>query len=193
MEPYLKILHTVSDTVSRTLDVEEILKTALEALTHVTGYEIASLHLLAADGVTLELRADRGLSAEMREVNRRLTMSEGIIGGVAATGITTVVRDVMGSPELLPSAQAIVRRDRIRGFVCVPIHARGRTARSDRAADRHRARQRTTVLGAAARRKAVGRRRARLGRRARDQQSADDDPGSGAADARPSGRAAAGA
>jgi len=127
VEPYLKILHTVSDTVSRTLDVEEILKTALEALTHVTGYEIASLHLLAADGVTLELRADRGLSAEMREVNRLLTMGEGIIGGVAATGITTVVRDVMDSPDLLPSAQAIVRRDRIRGFVCVRIHARGRT------------------------------------------------------------------
>jgi signal transduction histidine kinase len=127
VEPYLKILHTVSDTVSRTLDVEEILKTALEALTHVTGHEIASLHLLAADGVTLELRADRGLSAEMREVNRLLTMGEGIIGGVAATGITTVVRDVMGSPDLLPSAQAIVRRDRIRGFVCVPIYARGRT------------------------------------------------------------------
>ena len=54
MEPHLKILHTVSETVSRTLDVEEILKTALEALTHVTGHEIASLHLVATDGMTLE-------------------------------------------------------------------------------------------------------------------------------------------
>ena len=126
MEPYLKILYTVSEAVSRTLDVEEILKTALEALTHVTGHEIASLHLLAADGVTLELRADRGLSPQMREVNRRLSVGEGIIGGVASSGITTVVRDVMGSPDLLPSAMETVRRDRIRGFVCVPIYARGR-------------------------------------------------------------------
>ena len=127
MEPHLKILHTVAETVSRTLDVEEILKTALEALTHVTGHEIASLHLLGADGVTLELRADRGLSAPMREVNRRLAVGEGIIGRVAASGDTAVVHDVMGSPDLLPSAQDAVRRDRIRGFVCVPIHARGRT------------------------------------------------------------------
>ena len=127
MEPHLKILHTVAETVSRTLDVEAILKTALEALTHVTGHEIASLHLLAIDGVTLELRADRGLSAPMREVNRRLTVGEGIIGRVAASGDTAVLHDVMGSPDLLPSAQDTVRRDRIRGFVCVPIHARGRT------------------------------------------------------------------
>ena len=126
MEPHLKILHTVAETVSRTLDVEAILKTALEALTHVTGYEIASLHLLAGDGVTLELRADRGLSPAMREVNRRLTVGEGIIGRVAASGDTVVMRDVMGSPDLLPAAQDAVRRDRIRGFVCVPIHARGR-------------------------------------------------------------------
>ena len=126
MEPHLKILHTVAETVSRTLDVEAISKTALEALTHVTGHEIASLHLLAGDGVTLELRADRGLSAAMREVNRRLTVGDGIIGRVAASGDTAVVHDVMGSPDLLPSAQEAVRRDRIRGFVCVPIHARGR-------------------------------------------------------------------
>jgi signal transduction histidine kinase len=126
VEPHLKILHTVSETVSRTLDVEEILKTALEALTHVTGHEIASLHLVGTDGVTLELRADRGLSPQMREVNRGLTVGEGIIGRVAASGVTVVVRDVMGSPDLLPSAHEAVRRDRIRGFVCVPIHARGR-------------------------------------------------------------------
>jgi signal transduction histidine kinase len=127
VEPHLKILHTVSETVSRTLDVEEILKTALEALTHVTGHEIASLHLVGTDGVTLELRADRGLSPQMREVNRGLTVGEGIIGRVAASGVTVVVRDVMGSPDLLPSAHEAVRRDRIRGFVCVPVHARGRT------------------------------------------------------------------
>jgi len=126
VEPHLKILHTVSEAVSRTLDVEAILKTALEALTHVTGHEIASLHLVATDGVTLELRADRGLSGQMREVNRVLTVGEGIIGRVAASGTTAVMRDVMGSPDLLPSAHEAVRRDRIRGFVCVPIHARGR-------------------------------------------------------------------
>src|SRR5207247_2448948 len=67
-----------------------------------------------------------GRSGQMREVNRVLTVGEGIIGRVAASGTTAVMRDVMGSPDLLPSAHEAVRRARSRGFVCVPIHARGR-------------------------------------------------------------------
>jgi GAF domain-containing protein len=43
VESHLEILHTVAEAVNRSLDVDEILRTALEALTHVTGHEIASL------------------------------------------------------------------------------------------------------------------------------------------------------
>jgi C4-dicarboxylate-specific signal transduction histidine kinase len=126
MEPHLKILYTVAETVSRTLDVETVLRTALEALTHVTGHEIASFHLLSADGTTLELRGDRGLSPRLREVNRRLPVGPGLIGGAAAAGKTVTVTDVQGSPDVLPSAEDAVRRDHIHGFVTVPIQARGR-------------------------------------------------------------------
>jgi signal transduction histidine kinase len=126
VESHLEILHTVAEAVSHTLDVDEILRTALEALTHVTGHEIASLHLLSVDGGTLQLRGDRGLSPELRQVNQTLTVGQGIIGRVAASGETINVRDVTGSPHLLPSAQPVVRTDHIRGFVCVPIRTRGR-------------------------------------------------------------------
>jgi len=64
VERHLEILHTVAETVSRSLDVEEVLRTALDALTHVTGHEISSLHLFSEDGRTLHLRGDRGLSDE---------------------------------------------------------------------------------------------------------------------------------
>jgi signal transduction histidine kinase len=126
MEPHLKILYTVAETVSRTLDVETVLRTALDALTHVTGHEIASFHLLSADGSTLELRGDRGLSPRLRQVNRLLPVGQGLIGGAAAAGKTITVDDVQGSSGVLPSAEDAVRRDRIRGFVSVPIQARGR-------------------------------------------------------------------
>jgi signal transduction histidine kinase len=126
MEPHLKILYTVAETVSRTLDVETVLRTALDALTHVTGHEIASFHLLSADGSTLELRGDRGLSPRLRQVNRLLPVGQGLIGGAAAAGKTVVVSDIQGSPDVLPSAEDAVRRDDIRGFVSVPIQARGR-------------------------------------------------------------------
>jgi two-component system NtrC family sensor kinase len=122
----LQILHTVAATVSRSLDLDEVLRTALEALTHVTGHEISSVHLLSEDGQTLELRGDRGLSPQLREINRVLTVGQGLIGTVAASGHTVNLKNVGRSPNLLPAARAAVQRERMRGFLCVPINSRGR-------------------------------------------------------------------
>ncbi|HEX6212938.1 MAG TPA: ATP-binding protein [Methylomirabilota bacterium] len=123
---HLQILHTVAAMVSRSLDVEDVLRTALEALTHVTGHEISSLHLLSEDGETLQLRGERGLSPRLREINRVLTVGRGLIGTVAATGQTLNLKNVVRSPNLLPAARAAVQHDRMRGFLCVPINSRGR-------------------------------------------------------------------
>ena len=126
VQPHLKILHTVAEAVSRTLDVEEVVRTAVEALTGVTGHEISSLHLLSDDGKTLELRAERGMSPRLREVNRTLPVGEGLIGHVATSGKTVRIDRNYEDPNVLPSARAAVRREHIQGFVCVPIHSRGR-------------------------------------------------------------------
>jgi signal transduction histidine kinase len=126
VEPHLRILHTVAEAVSRTLDVEEVLRTAVDALTRVTGHEISSLHLLSEDGKTLELRGERGMSARLREVNRSLPVGAGLIGRVALTGKTVRLDRNYEDPNVLPSAKAAVRREQILGFVCVPIHSRGR-------------------------------------------------------------------
>jgi C4-dicarboxylate-specific signal transduction histidine kinase len=112
--------------VSRTLDVDEVVRTAVEALTGVTGHEISSLHLLSSDGKTLELRGERGMSPRLREVNRSLPIGEGLIGHVATSGKTMRVDRNYEDPNVLPSARAAVRREQIHGFVCVPIHSRGR-------------------------------------------------------------------
>jgi two-component system NtrC family sensor kinase len=127
VDTHLTILHTVAEAVSRTLDVDEVVRTALDALTNVTGHEISSLHLLSPDGKTLHLRGDRGFSPKLREINRVLELGEmGLIARVAATGETAHYTNVTNAPNLLPAAKPVVKRDRIRGFVCVPIHSRGR-------------------------------------------------------------------
>jgi two-component system NtrC family sensor kinase len=123
---YLEILQTVAATVSRSLDVDEVVRTAVEAVTHVTGHEISSLHLLSENGTTLRLAGERGLSPQLREVNRELTVGAGNIGGVAATGRTLNVRNVLESPNLLPEARPTVGKEGQRGFLCVPIRSRGR-------------------------------------------------------------------
>src|SRR5688572_31567263 len=83
---HLEILRTVTEAVSRSLNLNEVLQKSVAALTHVTGHEIASLHLISDDGRHLLLRGDRGLSDMLREVNRCLPVGEGLIGRVAMTG-----------------------------------------------------------------------------------------------------------
>jgi signal transduction histidine kinase/CheY-like chemotaxis protein len=131
MAPYhtshLEILHTVASTISRSLDVEEVLTTALRALTYVTGHEISSLHMPSPDGHTLHLRGQRGMSDELRDMNLILPIGEGLIGKVAASGQGVVLEEVTRSPDLLPAARRAVERDGIRAFVCVPISVHRRT------------------------------------------------------------------
>jgi C4-dicarboxylate-specific signal transduction histidine kinase len=124
VEPHLRILHTVAQAVSRSLDVDEVLRTALDALTHVTGHEMSSLHLLSEDGARLELKGERGLPARLRDVNLFLPVGRGQLGGVAALGTTLVLKNAADDPSLLPEAREAMANDRIRGLVCVPIHSR---------------------------------------------------------------------
>jgi C4-dicarboxylate-specific signal transduction histidine kinase len=123
---HLQVLRAVNEAVSRSLDLNEVLQRSLAALTHVTGHEISSLHLISADGNSLLLRGDRGLSDELRRVNVELPMGEGLIGRVALTGQARRVDDVGITDDLLPAARIAVTTDGIRGFVCVPIRARHR-------------------------------------------------------------------
>ena len=126
VEPHLRILHTVAQAVSHSLDVDEVLRTAVEALTHVTGHEMASLHLLNADGTQLELKGERGLPPKLREVNLALPHGLGQLGGVARTGTTLVLKNATEDPTLLPQARQAMAEYRIRGLVCVPINGRDR-------------------------------------------------------------------
>ena len=123
---HLQILRTVTEAVSRSLDLNEVIQKSLSALTHVTGHEIASLHLVSSDGKMLLLRGERGLSDRLREVNEVLPMGQGLIGRVAASGRVRRVDEAGRAPDLLPAARAAVTADGIRGFLCVPIRARHR-------------------------------------------------------------------
>lgn len=126
LEPHLGILHTIGQAISTSLDVDEVLRIALDALTQVTGHEISSLHLLSPDGTTLHLRGDRGLRPPLRDINQALPVGEGVIGRVAESGQTSHLADASESPDLWPAARAVVEQEGIHALVCVPIRSRGR-------------------------------------------------------------------
>ncbi|HEV8143132.1 MAG TPA: ATP-binding protein [Methylomirabilota bacterium] len=116
----------MAQAVSRSLDVHEVLETALDELTRVTGHEMSSLHLVSEDGQHLHLKGERRLSQRLRDVNLLLPVGKGQLGGVAKTGVTLVLKNATDDPTLLPEARAPMQTDRIRGLVCVAIHSRGR-------------------------------------------------------------------
>ena len=126
VEPHLRILHLIGETIGASLDVDEVLRIALDALTRVTGHEISSLHLFSADGATLHLRGDRGLRPRLRELLRILPAGQGALGRVAASGHTVDLADAGASIDLGPSTRAVVDEEGIRAFVCVPVKNRGR-------------------------------------------------------------------
>ena len=107
-EPHARVLRSITQAFNGTLDLEETLRLALHALTHVTGHEVSSLHLLSPDRQTLHLRGERGLLPHQRDLYRVLPVGEGPIGRVAVTGQTARVPEERG------------------GFVCVPLQTRGR-------------------------------------------------------------------
>jgi len=119
------VLRAVGEAVNDSLDLEQVLERSLEAVMQVTGHEIASLHLIA-DGAGLVLRGDRGLSDRLREITRALPMGVGLIGGVAASGLSRRVQDIARAKDLLPPARELMVADGIRAFICVPIRARHR-------------------------------------------------------------------
>ncbi|HET7340688.1 MAG TPA: ATP-binding protein [Methylomirabilota bacterium] len=105
-EPHLRVLQSIAQAVGRSLDVDKMLRLALHALTHVTGHEASSLHLLSADGATLHLRSARGLTVEEQDAAQTLIVGEDLVGRVAATGRSARV----SAPD---------------AAVCVPLESRG--------------------------------------------------------------------
>ena len=102
---HLQILRTVTDAVSRSLNLNEVLQKSVAALTHVTGHEIASLHLISADGQNLLLRGDRGLSdLLMRETVERMKTT-----GPHAEAVE--LRGIGHAPTLMHADQIAIVRD----------------------------------------------------------------------------------
>lgn len=117
---HLRIPHAIAEASGAAVDPDRVLAVALEALTHVTGHEISSLHLLDDDGRTLVLRGERGLPPALRGLTARLPLGETVIGRVAATGETRNVPDAGEESDHFRAAG-------IAGFLSVAVKSHGRT------------------------------------------------------------------
>jgi signal transduction histidine kinase len=124
VESDLRILHAVARAVSRSLDAGEVRRTAVEALPRLVGHAVAALHAISPERAELRLEEERGLSARLRDVMARWPVGDGPIGGVAASGVTLVLKSVADDRAFSRAARAAMAADGIRGLLCVALHGR---------------------------------------------------------------------
>jgi len=100
----LAALNAVASVVSRSLNLPEILSSALDKTLEVIGTEAGGIYLLQEDSQVLTIAAQEGLSAQFVAEIDNLKVGEGFSGQVAETGEPLVVQDVSTDLRLTRSA-----------------------------------------------------------------------------------------
>ena len=98
----LTILHEIGKTLSSTLDLDELLKKALELLREYLGYALCGIFLLDREKDELYIKQVAGSDfAKIKDMRLRVGV-DGIVGWVARTGEPLYVPDVSKDPRYIP-------------------------------------------------------------------------------------------
>ncbi|NJN95328.1 MAG: GAF domain-containing protein [Anaerolineales bacterium] len=120
----LLALSQVVATASRSLDLDEVLRTALEQSLQVMDVEIGGLWLIDQPSGTLRLAAAAGMPEQMQMQLATIKVGEGFTGGAAQTGQTVVLDDISQLPAA--GVRAVAIREGVRSLAVVPIKIRER-------------------------------------------------------------------
>ncbi len=117
----LSALNTVAARLGRSLELQEVLDGATEAVTHMLSIEASGISLVDEKNAELVLRAQRGL--RFSHLGMRVPLGKGLSGEVVRTGKVLVTGDVSRDPRLAVSDFA---REQVQAMVLVPMHSRGK-------------------------------------------------------------------
>ncbi len=119
----LQALNAVNDIVTGSMDLEQVLRDALDKVLEVTGLEVGLVFFLDQQAGELVLAAFRGVTEESAAEVDRLSLGEGFCGRVARCGELMVVEDSSQDPRLTRLA---VREEGVRSQVIVPMKSKGK-------------------------------------------------------------------
>ncbi|MEW5958721.1 MAG: GAF domain-containing protein, partial [Chloroflexota bacterium] len=120
----LSALSQVVATASRSLDLDEVLRTALAQSLQVMDVEIGGLWLIDHASGDLRLAAAAGMSETMQAQVGTLKLGEGFTGGAARSGETTALADISQMPA--GGVRGVAVREGVRSLAVVPIKIRER-------------------------------------------------------------------
>jgi signal transduction histidine kinase len=119
----LRTINAIGVEVSKSLELKQILNSALDRMLEVSRAEMGFIYLREGGGQDLVLTAQRGVPTELANEYHRLRMGETLCGRVAQTGNPLVVDDL---PRERPGATGLAIRAGMRSFAAVPLVSRDR-------------------------------------------------------------------
>ena len=116
----LRMLLDITKTISRSLDLNEVLTLVMDTLGSLIPYDAAGIYLIEPDKTgkdpyIFKSKAVRGYEISFALVEPRLKVGEGFIGSVAQTGKSIISPDVSQDSRYFPA------RRRTRSEVVAPI------------------------------------------------------------------------
>ncbi|HEX78139.1 MAG TPA: PAS domain S-box protein [Dehalococcoidia bacterium] len=121
-EKRLATLNAISGMLSRSLELGQVLRDALDMVMEVMEVEAALIFSLDKEAQELRLVAYEGVSDRFALDVDRIKLGEGFNGLVAQTGQPLLVEDASHDPRL---TRQMVRREKIQAQLIVPLRARG--------------------------------------------------------------------
>jgi len=122
-EKRLAALNQTSSIISQSLELTQVLSSAMDSVVDVMGVEVIRIYILDEVAGELNLAAHRGISDNFVRGVGGIRIGEGFNGQVAQTGEPLFVEDV--SEDDRPT-RAVVRQENIRSQLIVPLKSKGK-------------------------------------------------------------------
>jgi len=99
----IKTLYDVDRVISRSLELEDILESALTKAIEVTENNVGVVYLLEEDGITLHMKAHIQISPELARTFKRIKVGQGVSGMAVKSGKPVIMENISEypSPELV--------------------------------------------------------------------------------------------
>lgn len=122
-EKRLAALNKTSMIISQSLQLREVLDSAVSSVMDVMRVEVVRIYIINEETHELGLAAHRGVSEEFVSDVGTIKIGEGFNGRVAETGLPLYVADACEDPRL---TKLVARAENIRSQVIVPMMAKGK-------------------------------------------------------------------
>ena len=122
-EKKLNSIHTISSLLTQSLELEQVLRTAIDVVMGVMEADAVLLYSLDEKAEELVLTAYDGISPKFAQGVDRMKLGEGFNGQVAQSGEPLLVEDASRDPRL---SREVVKEEGLQSQIIVPMKSRGR-------------------------------------------------------------------